>query len=326
MDAEKFIDFIDQRGIEYRLTDESIILNEAPCCGGQKKIYLFREGRPGQPLFGKCYKCDTTWSSWTYLREMGYDLGEIGQLHGESTLTHTEATDSLGSLDLLEPVGTVVTKETKPVSTGQVFLVSHFYTVPEMPDSEAAAYAIKRGWTPAQLDTILIDHHSNSVVFVCYEGEAIIGYQRRFLHPVDPKNKTKTVQGFKKTQHIMEYANKGDIMVCEGPFTALSAWHYGFHAVCTFGAGVSEKQAELVKQLAISTGKSVGTAFDLDVAGRKGYKTLATALYWEGVPVYKIRPETGNDLNDSWQAGKGYVRIDDNEDLTIPDLKFGGLI
>jgi DNA primase len=134
--------------------------------------------------------------------------------------------------------------------------------------------------------------------------------------------KVKSAKGFKKTQHILEFPGAGDIMVCEGPFTGLSAWHFGFHAVVTFGSGVSEQQLALIAALARKTGKRVGVAFDEDKAGRKGYRTVKLGMYHEKIPTFRIRPETGNDLNDSWKAGKGIRRIaDSKEDITIPELE-----
>lgn len=328
MKVDDFISYLDVNDVEYTTNDQSIILTEAPCCGGYRKIYLFKEEHQDKPLFGKCMKCDTGWNSASYLRELGHDNAAIDVLHG---------TADLGAVELA--VGTAIgfdlMRADRPEAEEEVlknYEISDFYKVPELPDHEASVYAKTRGWVARFADDILIDIFASAVVFICREGDRVVGYQRRFLNPPRPDMKAKSVAGFKKTQHIIEYPNDGDIVICEGPFTALSAWHYGYHGICTFGAGVTERQIELVAALAKRTGKAVGVAFDLDKAGRKGLRIIRTGMHWHGIPTFRVRPAAAegmingklkplNDLNDAWLAGAGITVITaDKDDITIPEL------
>lgn len=315
--VDDFVAFLLKNDIEHTTNDQSIIFSEAPCCGGHNKIYLFRnDSEPGVPFFGKCMKCDTPWNSFTYLSELGYELSELDALHG--------------SLDLKDMALAIQTPELfeskialKPVEQEKDFDISAFFPISEMPNHEASKYAISRGWTLQQNDSILIDIYTNSVVFVVRRAGAVVGYQKRFLVPPRPEMKVKSAPGFKKTQHIMEFPGNGPIMICEGPFTALSAWHYGYHAVCTFGAGITEHQIDLIADLARRTGKAVGVAFDLDAAGKKGYRIIRLGMYHEKIKTFQVRPEEGNDLNDSWKAKKGIVLVpSSSDDVTIPELAF----
>ena len=320
MKLDRFISFLDEHEILHRVNDESIILNEAPCCGGGQKIYLYKEELADKPFFGKCMKCDTSWNSWTYLNEIGIDRTLNDVLHGQSELGKVElGVSTVMGFDLLRPGG----REKEVKEPPKVADITGFYRITELPDHEATKYAIKRGWHSAFADDILIDIYSNSVIFVARKDGVPIGYQGRFLKPRNPKMKTKTMTGFKKTQHVIEFPNSGDILICEGPFTALAAWHYGYHAICTMGSGVSTTQIQLVAEIAKRTGKRVGVAFDMDAAGKKGLRAVRLGMYHHKVPTFRVRPEHGNDLNDSWQAGKGVIVIEaDQDDITIPDLNF----
>lgn len=316
MKPDDFTAFLDQNDIEYTLNEQSIILAESPCCGGHRKIYLYREDVQDKPLFGKCMKCDTTWSSRSYLTELGFEHGAVDALHGTTDFRTAElGVQTVMAFDLL--------KNTPPVKLKpqeKIFDITQYYKVTDMPDSSPAKYAKLRGWTEAQADDILIDIFAQAVVFVCREDGKVVGTQSRFLRPPFPHMKVKSAAGFKKTQHILEFPNDGDILICEGPFTALSAWHYGYHGICTFGSGVSERQIQRIADLADRTGKKVGVAFDLDKAGKKGYRVIRMGMYWRKIPTFRVRPEVGNDLNDSWKAGKGVVLIPEDGDVMIPDL------
>lgn len=317
--VDDFLSFLNKREVDYTTNDQSVILAEAPCCGGHNKVYLYKEDSdPGRPIYGKCMKCDQAWNSYTYLSELGFDDKEIDILHGMVELKNLE----LGMINAID--FNLFQGKAKAKTETAYFDVNHYYPLEEVADHEASKYAISRGWTIDRKDDILVDIYSNSVVFVVRDAEGnALGYQKRFLVPPRPEMKVQSAKGFKKTQHILQYPNNGDILVCEGPFTALSAWHYGYHAVCTFGAGVSEKQIQLIIELAKKTGKKVGVSFDLDKAGQKGYRIIATAMHWEHIPVFVVKPEVGNDLNDSWKAGKGIQLLPpDTDDITIPELPF----
>lgn len=316
MKPDEFIAFLNENGIKHTINSQSIILEESPCCNSHKKIYLYREENRGKPLFGKCMKCDTSWSSWSYLREIGIDIKTIDALHGTANLN----TASLG----LAPIGidlVAVAPKKAEIRQEQIYDISLYYKVTDLPDSAMSKYAIKRGWTPAQSEDILVDMFSQAVVFVCRENGKVVGTQHRYLKPPFPNMKVKSAPGFKKTQHILQFPNNGDILVCEGPFTALAAWHYGYHGVCTFGSSVSQRQIDLIASLAKTTGKKVGVAFDKDSAGKKGSKLVRLGMHWQSISTFQVFPEYGNDLNDSWMAKKGIIiKESDKDDITVPDL------
>lgn len=326
MTLDEFTEFLDSHGIHYKVAQNSIVMRDCPHCNSNKeKVWFFKERRSEEmPFFGQCMKCEAKMSSSSYLISVGIDKGAVNRLHGRALGLGGEfKLDVLPALNLFGDHDDAETEDEqlKPIEPVDV---SAFVSIEAMPDHPASKYAISRGWTPIQKKDILIDYFSSAVVFVVRHNGESVGFQRRFLNPTDPDRKTLSSLGFQKNRFTIEYPNDGDILVCEGPFTALSAWHFGYHAVCTFGSGVGDEQIKKIAEIAESTGKSVAVAFDLDSAGRKGYAKVRSRLFERGVSVYRVKAEEGNDLNDSWKAGKGVVVLDDYADSSIPllDLPF----
>jgi len=324
MTLDGFLSFLDSHGILYKVTNSSIVLHDCPYCGSTKdKVWFFKERRDeSMPFYGQCMKCETKTTSYKYLSTLGIDHSALNQLHGSMGLNGKLSLSVLPSLNLTHKIEEIETEpDVEPVPVD----VSAFVPLDSVPDHPASRYAIKRGWTPAQRDMILIDYFSSAVVFVAKYKNTVVGFQRRYITPLDPSRKTLSSLGFQRNKFVMEFPNNGDVCVCEGPFTALSAWHFGYYAVCTFGSNVGDGQLDLIANLAQSKNKNVAIAFDLDKAGRKGYSRIRYSMLSKDIEAYRIKPELGNDLNDSWQAGKGVVVIPaSDEDITIPmlDLPF----
>lgn len=327
MTLDDFLDFLGDHGVPFKTTEKSIILSDCPSCNSNKdKIWLFRDRQDeGAPFFGRCMKCGEKTNSYLYLLNIGVDKQAVDALH-------RRAIDGLDlrMMPMIDLFGDKQTEEKEPEPPIEPVDISAYIKVSEIVQHPAAQYAIKRGWTEAQTGDILIDYFSSAVVFVVrHEGE-VVGFQKRFLQPFNPKMKSMSSQGFQKLRFVIEYPNDGDIAVCEGPFSALSAWHYGYHAICTFGSTVGDPQIERIRELSTVTGKNVAIAFDLDAAGRKGYLRIRNALYWSSrsTVTYRIKPEIGGDLNDSWMAGKGVVVVpSENTDAVLDgiNLPFRGL-
>jgi hypothetical protein len=316
MTLDDFLDFLSANGIPYKTTHQSIVLSGCPSCNSDKdKVWLFKSRKGDAGSFaGQCMKCEHKINSFSFLIEQGFDREVVTKLHGfgrtELDLRILPALDIFGAN---EPVEQKVEQEVRPVE------ISAFVKLTDIPNHPASWYALKRGWTKAQMDDILIDYFTSAVVFVVRDGDKVVGFQKRFIQPFDPKFKTMSSQGFLKRKYVIEYPNNGDVCVCEGPFTALSAWHFGFHAICTFGSNVGEEQIDKIWQVAESTGKQVAIAFDLDAAGKKGYLRIRNAMFYRDIATYRIRPESGNDLNDSWEKGKKYIVIPADQTDSVLD-------
>jgi 5S rRNA maturation endonuclease (ribonuclease M5) len=184
--------------------------------------------------------------------------------------------------------------------------LSEFKYFLECESHPVVKYAYSRGVTPAHFNKIMVCPKSNAVVFVVFKGMIPVGWQKRYLNPIENR-KTKTSPGFKRGLALLDFPNTGPIAICEGPFTALSAWHFGYHGVCTFGSAVTDDQIVLLKTLIQQTDKEVVIAFDLDDAGKKGAQLIRRGL--NNLIINDLVPETGNDLNESWMNKTGAIII-----------------
>src|SRR5574338_1323624 len=247
MRAEDFANYLDQCGLRYKENAKAFNLQDCPSCGSESyKVYLYKDdGRGWDRYYGKCHKCGENFSSYQYLIQLGQSRDEVKALHNIGTT----APEDFGNLDVLgenRSERQAVTSE----YTSTIHSTDHLTNIGHWKDHPVAQYAIKRGVTPDLYGDIMFDHKAAAVAFLCKEDEKIVGYQYRYINPVDPDMKTWNPPSFKKSNHIIEYPNSGDIVICEGPFTAISGHSFGFHSICTFGAAVSVRQLELIKNIA----------------------------------------------------------------------------
>lgn len=321
MELEDFKEALENEGLDFKESGQSLVLKTCPACGSDKfKVHMRREVDEKTGLiFGRCYagSCQTNYSSIKYLLQAGMAYGEVMKLHGKDGEAALKAlVPGIKDLSVVEP-------EIEKVEVGPTEVdITPFFSIKDWIDHPASKYALKRGARP-EWEFVMVDHEGCAVVFVVYEDGKPIGYQRRFLHPDHPDQKTKTSYGFTKTNHILSFPREGaDIVVCEGPFTAIAAWHFGYYGVCTFGAGVSNKQIGLILELADKLKVNVGVAFDEDKAGLVGFNRIRSAMYWLEKKTYKVRPSTGNDLNDAWMAGGKAVIQEEKHEYSpaLPEL------
>lgn len=320
MELQDFKEALDSLGLKYRESGKSLVLQHCPECGSDKfKVHLrLDREEENAPFLGRCYAgaCQTNYSSFKYLLRSGMPYSEVLSLHKGNHI------DSIEKMIPKTPPSKEQTEEKKEEYKPQQADISKFFKLKNWLEHPAAKYAISRGAVP-EWDFVMIDHETTSVVFVVFESGVPVGYQRRYVVPFYGI-KTRTSDGFSKNQHILEFPNPGkDILVCEGPFTAVSAWHFGYHAVCTFGSAVSIHQINKIVKLSDELKVNVGVAFDEDAAGLKGYNTIRSALYWLDKPAFRVKPSTGNDLNDAWLAGGKAIVVEEKAQYNpaIPELR-----
>jgi len=315
MDIANFIAFLDKAGIRYKEKSKAISLQDCPSCGSETfKVDLYKdEEKDWNKLYGKCHKCQEEFDSYGYLIDIGQDRVAVKALHNFAG----KAPENFDTLDILGEVARE--KAEPPKFTPTIHSVDHLTSIGVWGKHPASKYATSRGVTPELFDDIMIDHRVNAVAFLCREKGDVVGYQYRLVKPEDPSAKSWNPPSFKKNHHVLHWKNSGPIAICEGPFTAVAAYNFGFEAICTFGAAVSIRQMDLIYNIIKESNKETYVAFDKDAAGVSGYFALKRSL--KGINVERILPEVGNDLNDSWDKGKGWVKDDSNLDFTIPVLK-----
>jgi hypothetical protein len=322
MTLDEFTAFLDHHGIDYKPSGVSLVLKSCPACGSEDwKVRLRVIGvEDDEPFLGRCQhgQCEEGYSSFKYLLMMGIPGSEIRALHGNDDKINYESLNP----DLFKSAVTTTSKSSDVSETETSVDLSKFMPISAWPDHPAAKYAIKRGAVPEFYDRILIDPDKNAVVFVCYDDNRAVGYQKRFVTVTDPNLKAMSSLGFQKSQNLMAFPrNNAEIIVCEGPFTALSAYHFGYYGVCTFGANISELQVDKIIDISNRQGMDIGVAGENDVASKNCFDKLRKAMYWFNKGVFCLSAMEG-DLNDAWQRGGTIVKTYDQDwgGPAMPDL------
>ncbi len=324
MRFDVFVDFLEQNDIDFRQGSQRILLRECFECGYDKFKTSFRppdDDEDVKALWGKCFKCGASFSSYRYLIDLGLSSSSVKKLHNFDEVRTPEVAANFGAL-LAEDDAAKSTKKAETYRPSSIEL-DGLFSIGSWLEHPAAKYAIQRGIPQDLFKHVMIDPVTNSVVFLCWEGDKVVGWQKRFVRPPRPNFKTQNPPAdvFKKSMHVIEYPNDGPVAVVEGPFTGISGWHFGYHSIVTFGSSLSGEQLKKIEEIARRTGKPVYVAFDLDPAGFRGYFKIKNYMERRGIEVKRLRPEAGNDLNDSWAEGKGAEVIEnDPYDSTVPVL------
>lgn len=313
--VEDFTDLLDEIGVEHRLSGKSLAVKECPACGRGKYKVLFNMSvyEEGEPLIGRCMSgsCGEVFSSIRYLLAQGVSKSKVEAIHGNNTEENLKSMFSFENVDYNS-------KDIDIINEAEAINISQFTPLSFMPDHQISKYATKRGYVELFSNKIMMNLNTLAVSFIIHNKDNNpIGYQERFIMKgAMPKCKTST--GFKR-DFVMAFPNDGDIVVCEGPFTALSAWHFGFYGVCTFGANFTKKQLEGIIEIAKKYNKKVLYAMDNDEAGISSFGKFRAMMIFRGygdIPV--IVPEVGKDLNDSWMTGKRWRK--ENRPWVNPSL------
>jgi hypothetical protein len=330
MQLDDFTTFLDDQGIDWKEAGQSLVLKTCPACGDNRwKVHLRIERESEhEPFLGRCYagNCQENFSSIKYLLQHEAEYEEVMHLHGRNP---NAALRGMTVDQALEEAAKNAGKPTLKI--GKEIIkdrdTSGFFALKDWPDHPAAQYAASRGALPIH-EAVMIDPGSNAVVFVARNGDEVLGFQRRFLEPRNPNEKTKSSLGFEKTKCLLHFPRPAaKILICEGPFTAISAWHYGYYAICTFGSGVSEEQIKLIAELSERLKQPVGVAFDLDPAGKDGLAKIRCGLFWKDQEVFRVVADTkeplplGFDLNDAWKKGMKIKEVmDDWAGPAVPEI------
>lgn len=304
MDNEDFMSALEELGVHSYISGNSIRVQDCPECEKSKYTVLMKIGGESKFLLGKCVSgsCNQGFSSYSILKKFGMEKGDIDYYHGFNPVE-----------DLNRVFSQEVENKSKPKQEKYIDKnISIFSNINDNINHPISKYAIGRGWSEKSSLYIMSDQPNDAVIFVCrdWRTNEVIGYQRRYIKPLPGEPKTKTSVGFQVNKNIMFFDNNDHskpLVICEGPFTALSAFNWGFNAVCTFGSAASRDQLLNIMDLYKTKDFSgLLVAKEYDSAGEKYYKSIKNFFNFEGIDVKVIVPEVGEDLNDSWQENKGF--------------------
>lgn len=321
IELEDFQNILDENGIKYKLSGISIVLQECPECGLSDWKVLLKVGN----FLGRCMhgSCEQGYSSYSYLVKSGVPVDQVKEVHGVYSIEH------IGKIAEDQDKLSILTKDIDDQEkTEEVKSIRDFFTVEEWPEHPVAQYAISRGYSKEMSKWVMCDVSNNAVVFICYDSEdESIGYQRRFINAKSHIDKARFSYGFNRYGSVFELPKKcNQLLISEGPFTAVSGWHYGYYSIATFGSKITDDQLEKISDIADENEiTEIGVAVELDKPGEIFFKRIYFYFNWFGIRVHRVEPNTNelkSDLNDAWVSGVGItVKKDINIDPAIPDIE-----
>jgi transcription elongation factor Elf1 len=307
-DAQRFIDVCEISGIAFRMAGSNgIRIKECPFCGdSQWKAWMYAgESSTG----GSCAKCGSKYGYRSFLLSTGIDRSVVDRYLKSSFREEVTIEDE-------EP------SEKEKEAAKAIEVPALWMYINEMPTHPASLYAKKRGVPEDLYSTVMISPGSNSVAFLCHNLDGVlVGYQTRYVAPGNGP-KTLLMPGFKSQENIMLYVRTGKpLVVCEGPFDAVSAYVLGYSAACCFGSAMGRTQMDLIdRALGVCKSPFLIAGLDLDDAGKKAKNKLLAYCNDRGIPVKVAYPETGKDINESVVAGKGIVLQEEEPELFLSSL------
>jgi len=294
-------------GIEYKTNRRSLILKHCPDCGRSSySVWMFRPEEGTNRTGGSCWKCGSKFSTYTYFVKSGYEPDDARKTLGigrHSPDLHPDSwnlPDFNVASEIAEQLVTMT--ESKPIP-------DHFMKVRDWPYHPAGKYARSRGIVGELADVIYIDPLSNAVAFPVTSNGIHVGFQRRYVNPIN-NMKVKTDSGIPKSRSFITVGTPTQqICVVEGPADAVAAAWFGYYGVATMGASVTKSQAQEIAMMAMeqnSDNPIVFIGFDKDDAGEIGARNLARYLDAYGINFFKIKPcGEYKDFGDALIKGSG---------------------
>jgi hypothetical protein len=159
-------------------------------------------------------------------------------------------------------------------------------------ESDAPYYVCKTG------------RYENRLIIPFVENDKLFYFQARALDDRKPKYLNPfNSMGVKPSDILYPYNEKEDhLLVCEGPFDAISLQLHGVNATCTMGCNISDNQAEMLKDF---QGKLI-VGYDNDDAGARGlekFEQLRLQKLMNPLHVCEL-PNPFKDWNEAHISGK----------------------
>ncbi len=285
-----FVDALEQFGVGYRTTTRSIVIETCPACQKKWKVWMFRpdERKGGGRTGGQCWRCGERFSSYTLLISLGFDEDDVREALRIGRHSPDLQPDEWRIPDF-EPEWADM--KALGLNLKEAEIPSNYFRVCEWPEHPAAEYAARRGLVAPMSEYVFIDPMTNAVAFPITHDGMLVGFQRRFVKPLNPKLKTITdANAPRKHSFICMGEPNAPIAVVEGPFDAVAAAWFGWYGVSTLGSQVAKTQAQEIAQMALKTKQPVYLAFDQDLAGEKGARVLAKYLDAYGITFQRVLP------------------------------------
>ena len=147
--------------------------------------------------------------------------------------------------------------------------------------------------------------YRNRIVIPFRKNENLFYFQARSLKA---ENKPKYLnpgaeEGIRPSHILYPYDEEAqDVVICEGPFDAISLQLQGVNATCTMGCHASHVQMDILKEFP----GDIILGYDNDEAGQKGLKQFETLRKRKGMKEFYVvnPPKKYKDWNDAHAQGE----------------------
>lgn len=298
LDPDALKDFIRASGLSYKSTGVSYVFN-CPKCSKKDKLYIRKsDGR---------FRCFYCYQNIGFFGRADYALSELTGIDRKYISTVLFGTDE-AAFSLLMDVqfredGDDREIEDEVLETQfpyDYYPIDHSYSV------RGLEYLQGRGVTLdiAKQYGIRYAPTERRVVFPIESDGALLGWQGRLV--IDTKYedengeiqqavKAKNSPGLKRERLVMfgDRVKDDQIILCEGPVSAIKCHLCGSGNIATMGKGVSRKQIELIKNSGV---KKLYLALDPDAATETG--NLVKELIGDMEIYHMLPPGEDSDLGD----------------------------
>lgn len=306
VDTAALQSLIENSGVSFRTTSKSYVFS-CPRCGKKDKLMMFKgDGRficwvcaettnfKGRPEFALTELLGLPVSK---IRERIY--GDVGDKtdtnYFEIHLTDFFGEDEQPPQDLVEQLkGKSWPLDFYPIDHAHARKGLEYCESRGIPLEVAKKYRLR--YCPVQ----------KRVIFPCYVGDKLVGWQARFILPHEwydeeegrmrkvPKILT-TGDRDKMLMFQDRMIGQEAVVICEGPVDAIKCDTLGIGNVCTMGKVISQRHLGLIKG---SGARKIYIGFDLDAGAEamklleafNGYYDISTEAMYE---VYKLEPLPG---------------------------------
>lgn len=154
----------------------------------------------------------------------------------------------------------------------------------------------KIGWTGEDdniykknyLNRIIIPVHNNKGKYIWPEGRSVLaGYKPKYYRPAGVHK-----NDYLFNIHRVKRMTTNFVVLVEGIIDAITLHKWGYPAVCTFGANLSERQLEQLVEFT-----KIFICFDIDKAGIKAFVEAKELLKGLGMSIYRVKLPRGKDAN-----------------------------
>lgn len=276
------LEYISEKGFEYRQQSGQIVLKTCPVCGDDK-WHCYVDPGEGGPWF--CHKCQEKGNLWTLKKIMG-DIDQEWKPAGRQQKQREVIRPAFGN------------KGHKKPDPGK----ADRYHQALLKDAEAMAYLHGRGILDESIERFRIGLYSNKgtrwITIPHYQGGELVNIKFRSLPPAE-----KTFRRIPDCKSVLfnvdALKGRQEIILTEGELDAISLIQAGADNVIGATNGAGAFDPEWIDQL--KTLKKIFIAYDSDEAGQKGARALAKRLGYNR--CYNMELPDGQDINDYFQAG-----------------------